>query len=92
MVSWNDPYAVRGRWYRGNSHLHTFHGPGDSIATDPETVIEWYRSQGYHWLNISNHNHITVVEREWEDFVVLAGHESDCVVAIGVDGPDILTI
>jgi len=86
MARWNDPYAVEGRWYRGNSHLHTFHGPGDSIATDPEVVVEWYRSHGYHWLNISDHAHVTRVEREWEGFVVLSGHESDCVVAIGVEG------
>jgi len=82
---WHDPYAVSGNWYRGNTHLHTFHGPGDSIRTDPRIIVDWYRAHGYHWLNISDHTHITTVEGAWEGFVVLSGHESDCVVAIGVE-------
>ena len=90
MACWRDPYAVCGRWYRGNSHLHTFHGPEDSIRTDPGIIVEWYRSHGYHWLNISDHAHITKVAQEWDDFILFSGHESDCVVAIDVDDrPDL---
>ena len=84
MSKWYDPYSVIGQWYRGNTHLHTFHGPEDSIRTDPITIINWYRSQGYHFLNFSDHNLITQAENPYDDFVVFSGHESDCIVGIDV--------
>ena len=90
MLRWHDPYAVSGRWYRGNTHLHTFHGPAGAIRTDPEVIIDWYRAHGYHWLNLSDHCHVTrpatPAAGKRTDFVVLSGHESDCVVGIGVEG------
>jgi len=65
-------------------------GPNDSIRTDTQIIIDWYRSHGYHFLNISDHNCITKPETEYDDFIVFTGHESDCIVAIDVDNrPDI---
>ena len=82
---WYNPYAVSGDWYRGNTHLHTFHGPNDSIRTDPNVVVDWYRNHGYRFLNFSDHCNITEVAGAYDDFIVFSGHESDCVVAIDVD-------
>ena len=90
MTTWYNPYAVTGQWYRGNTHLHTFHGPNDSIRTDSEIIINWYRAKGYHFLNFSDHTYITKPQYDYDDFIILSGHESDCIVAIDVDDrPDI---
>lgn len=89
-LHWYDPYTVSGQWYRGTTHLHTFHGPNDSIRTDPDVIVAWYRSHGYHFLNVSDHNCITRARKCYGDFVVFSGHESDCIVAIDVaDRPDV---
>ncbi len=85
MAKWSNPYNVCGYWYRGNTHLHTFHGPNDSIRTDTQIIVDWYRKHGYDFLNISNHNHITKPDKQYDDFIIFTGHESDCIVAIDVD-------
>lgn len=41
------------RWYKGNTHAHTLWDDGDAL---PEAVVEWYRSRGYHFLVLSDHN------------------------------------
>lgn len=41
------------RWYRGNTHTHTWWSDGDS---PPETVVQWYKEHGYHFLVLSDHN------------------------------------
>jgi hypothetical protein len=42
------------RWWKGNLHVHSLWSPdGDEF---PELVAEWYRSRGYHFLGISDHN------------------------------------
>jgi len=40
-------------WYRGNTHTHTAVSDGN---VPPEQVAEWYRSHGYDWLVITDHN------------------------------------
>jgi hypothetical protein len=40
-------------WYKGNTHAHTLWDDGDAL---PETVVEWYRDRGYHFLVLSDHN------------------------------------
>lgn len=41
------------RWFKGNTHSHTSESDGDS---PPEVVASWYRSHGYNFLVISDHN------------------------------------
>jgi hypothetical protein len=41
------------RWWKGNIHTHTFWSDGDDF---PEMVAEWYRTRGYNFLAISDHN------------------------------------
>jgi hypothetical protein len=41
------------RWYKGNTHTHTLWSDGDAA---PEHVADWYRSHGYDFLVLSDHN------------------------------------
>jgi hypothetical protein len=41
------------RWLKGNTHTHTLESDGDS---PPDVVARWYRSHGYNFLVISDHN------------------------------------
>jgi hypothetical protein len=45
-----DPPA---RWWKGNLHTHSLWSDGDDY---PEMIADWYRSHGYHFLGISDHN------------------------------------
>lgn len=40
-------------WYRGNTHTHTLWSDGDDL---PESVADWYKRHGYHFLVLSDHN------------------------------------
>jgi hypothetical protein len=41
------------RWWKGNLHTHTLWSDGDDF---PEMVVDWYKSRGYDFLAISDHN------------------------------------
>src|SRR5688572_23386012 len=41
------------RWWKGNLHTHTLWSDGDDF---PEMIADWYRSEGYHFLALSDHN------------------------------------
>ena len=47
-------YAA-GFWIKGNTHAHTTQSDGDS---PPEKVVEWYKSHGYSFLVLSDHNKV----------------------------------
>ncbi len=40
-------------WYKGNLHTHTYWSDGDEF---PEVVLDWYKSQGYQFVALSDHN------------------------------------
>lgn len=46
------------RWYRGNTHAHTLNSDGDS---PPDVVVRWYKSHGYHFTFVTDHEFITDV-------------------------------
>lgn len=46
------PAAVE-RWWKGNIHTHSFWSDGNDF---PEMIADWYRSHGYHFLALSDHN------------------------------------
>ena len=46
-------------WYRGNTHTHTLNSDGD---TSPDDVARWYRTNGYQFLVLSDHNVLTSVD------------------------------
>lgn len=46
------------RWFKGNTHAHTLNSDGDS---PPDSVAVWYKSHGYHFTFITDHEFITDV-------------------------------
>ncbi|HVF30984.1 MAG TPA: CehA/McbA family metallohydrolase, partial [Pyrinomonadaceae bacterium] len=66
------------RWYRGNTHTHTTNSDGDSAPAD---VAEWYKKEGYDFLFITDHEHVTPVDELNEKlgdggkFLVISGQE-----------------
>jgi hypothetical protein len=40
-------------WYKGNLHTHSLWSDGDDF---PEMISDWYKSRGYDFLAISDHN------------------------------------
>lgn len=47
------------RWYKGNTHTHTLNSDGDS---HPDDVVKWYRSHGYQFVVLTDHNVLTSVD------------------------------
>ncbi|MGQ9574700.1 MAG: PHP domain-containing protein [Thermoguttaceae bacterium] len=50
-------------WYKGNTHCHSFWSDGDEF---PEMVADWYKSHGYHFLGLSDHN-VLMHGEKWRD-------------------------
>lgn len=48
------------RWWKGNLHTHSFWSDGDDF---PESIADWYKTNGYHFLAVSDHNVMQVGER-----------------------------
>lgn len=51
--------AAPKRWYKGNTHTHTLWSDGNDF---PEMVADWYKSHGYQFLALSDHNVLQVTE------------------------------
>ncbi len=47
--------AEKGRWFKGNTHTHSFWSDGDQF---PEIIADWYKTHGYDFLAFSDHNSI----------------------------------
>jgi hypothetical protein len=61
------------RWYRGSTHCHTFWSDGDEF---PEMVADWYKSHGYDFLAISDHDRL-MAGQKW----VVVDHGTRCTAA-----------
>lgn len=48
----SNPYAVSGKWYKGNLHTHTTRSDG---TLSPEEIVKWYEDNGYSFLAITDH-------------------------------------
>ncbi|MFN2329718.1 MAG: hypothetical protein ABR612_12455 [Chromatocurvus sp.] len=53
ILAFGAAQADEARWWRGNTHTHSWWSDGDA---PPETIADWYKTQGYHFLVISDHN------------------------------------
>lgn len=62
------------RWWKGNLHTHSLWSDGDDF---PEVIAAWYKSEGYHFLALSDHN-VLLEGDEW-----LAATNSRVVTALG---------
>jgi predicted metal-dependent phosphoesterase TrpH len=47
------PARPQPRWWKGNLHTHTLWSDGDDF---PEMIAEWYRTRGYNFLGLTDHN------------------------------------
>ena len=45
--------CAKKRWYKGNLHTHTVWSDGKAF---PEEAVAWYKSRGYNFLGLSDHN------------------------------------
>jgi hypothetical protein len=52
-------------WYKGNLHTHTYWSDGDEF---PEMVLDWYKSNGYDFVALSDHNTMAR-EEKWKVIV-----------------------
>jgi hypothetical protein len=72
------PARAPAAWYKGNTHTHTLNSDGDST---PDDVVRWYRSHGYQFLVLTDHNFLTSVDGlnslhgADEKFLVIRGEE-----------------
>ena len=41
------------KWFKGNLHTHSLWSDGDQY---PEIIVEWYKTNGYNFLALSDHN------------------------------------
>lgn len=48
------------RWYKGNLHTHSYWSDGDEF---PEIIMDWYKSHGYQFVALSDHNTLAEGER-----------------------------
>lgn len=66
-------------WYKGNTHSHSYWSDGNDF---PEEVMEWYKSHGYNFISLTDHNttdqselwrkiskkpQVKMVEQQWFD-------------------------
>lgn len=47
-------------WYKGNLHTHSYWSDGDEF---PEMIMDWYKSHGYQFVGLSDHNILAAVEK-----------------------------
>lgn len=52
-------------WYKGNLHTHSYWSDGDEY---PEMIMDWYKSGGYNFVALSDHN----ILAEGEKWVTVA--------------------
>jgi hypothetical protein len=52
--------AQEKHWYKGNIHTHTLWSDGDDF---PEMAVDWYKSHGYDFVALSDHNVLSVGEK-----------------------------
>ncbi|MDX1363649.1 PHP domain-containing protein [Arenibacter latericius] len=48
------------KWYKGNLHTHSFWSDGDEF---PEIILDWYKSNNYQFIALSDHNTISMEEK-----------------------------
>lgn len=55
-------HGTRGRWYRGNLHMHTWWSDGRGF---PEQAIDIYKKLGYDFLALTDHNTFADDPNRW---------------------------
>jgi hypothetical protein len=58
--------AQSARWYKGNTHTHSLWSDGDDY---PELIMDWYKTHGYDFIALSDHNILAEGEK-WKEVPV----------------------
>ena len=72
-------------WFKGNIHSHTTNSDGDS---SPHHVAGWYKDNGYDFLVLSDHNHLSILddaEKNNDKWPLLIPGEEVTVRKIGIE-------
>lgn len=64
------------RWWKGNLHTHSFWSDGNDF---PEMISDWYRTKGYSFLAISDHNVLQSGSRWMKTETVVARGGSEVI-------------
>jgi hypothetical protein len=56
----DEPDKQAARWYKGNTHAHTFWSDGNEL---PELVVDFFKSHDYQFLAVSDHDILMQGER-----------------------------
>ncbi len=56
------------RWWKGNLHTHSLWSDGNDF---PEMIAEWYRTHGYNFLALSDHNVLSEGQRWMRHSVIV---------------------
>jgi hypothetical protein len=72
IVLLENPFESPGNWYRANLHAHTTMSDGD---LSPEQAADFYERAGYQVLAITDHSHVTEVEKRDRRLLLLPGVE-----------------
>jgi hypothetical protein len=55
------------KWYKGNTHTHSLWSDGNDF---PEMIMHWYKSHGYDFISLSDHN----ILAQGEKWVTIPAH------------------
>jgi hypothetical protein len=55
------------KWYKGNTHTHSLWSDGNDF---PEMIMNWYKSKGYDFISLSDHN----ILADGEKWVTIPSH------------------
>ena len=68
-----NPFAVAGRWYRGNLHTHSTNSDGRKSVED---AVGWYRDHGYDFMALTDHRVLSDTSAlTTDDFITIPGME-----------------
>jgi hypothetical protein len=71
-----NPFTQPGNWYKGCLHVHSTASDG---RLSPGAVLAWYRTRGYHFVAVTDHNVPSEAQSIADDWITLAGIEVDGV-------------
>ncbi|WKZ59374.1 MAG: histidinol-phosphatase [Cyclobacteriaceae bacterium] len=59
------------KWFKGNTHTHSYWSDGDDF---PEMIMDWYKSRGYNFVCLSDHNVLAQGEK-WKRLPSMPSHQ-----------------
>lgn len=72
------------QWYKGNLHTHSYWSDGDEY---PEMIMDWYKSNGYNFVALSDHN-ILANQEKWIKVTQSKMYEDSFAKYLEKYGPD----